>query len=154
MHRSWYGVGMTITTDTPTLLDVMKRAAALVKEHDLREVDDDGNDTDRAFQVNHRSWRDVFTWYDVEIPAQVLVRYVDGDPRFLGDDGQAVARKRVSVQNVARPTEHEDGTMSITCSGPCGQTQPVNKYPTLKNGGRGTVCRACEKAGRDARKGS
>lgn len=41
---------------------------------------------------------------------------------------------------IAKP--NEDGT--ITCAGPCGETKPHKKFPTLKGGiGRGNVCREC-----------
>lgn len=145
---------MTNTRTDTTLLDVMKHAAALVKEHDLRQPDEDGNDTDQRFQVNHKTWRDVFTWYEVPIPEKVLVRYVDGEPRYLGENGLPTAVRRASAVQVARPVEAEDGTLTITCVGPCGQTMPVTKFPTLKGGNarRGTTCRACEKAAREARK--
>lgn len=64
--------------------------------------------------------------------------------------GAVVARER--VQSVARPTEHGDGSLSIMCAGPCGAEKPVNKFPTMKGGGRGTVCRECAAAIRAERK--
>lgn len=64
------------------------------------------------------------------------------------------AEPRPRVQSEARPVEHDDGSLTIVCAGPCGTEKPVNKFPTLKGGGgrRGTVCRECEIAGRTARK--
>lgn len=61
--------------------------------------------------------------------------------------------KRVKVQEVARPVEHEDGSLTITCAGPCGQEQSHKKFPTLKTGGRGNVCRSCADALKAERKG-
>jgi hypothetical protein len=52
------------------------------------------------------------------------------------------ATPRVRIQSVATPNPDDDGA-TITCAGPCGERQSIRKYPTLKGGGRGTVCRAC-----------
>jgi hypothetical protein len=76
--------------------------------------------------------------------------------RLLGPPGavRGPATPRQSIQSEARPTEHEDGSLTIVCAGPCGEEKPVSKFPTLKggNGRRGTVCRACEAAIRAEKK--
>lgn len=44
---------------------------------------------------------------------------------------------------LAKP--NDDGT--ITCAGPCGETKPVKKFPTVKGGiGRANTCRECRDA--------
>lgn len=49
-----------------------------------------------------------------------------------------------SIQVVTKPTENEDGSLTITCACGCGETMSVKKFPTIKGGGRGSVSRACE----------
>jgi hypothetical protein len=44
----------------------------------------------------------------------------------------------------------KDGEM--TCTGPCGETKPVTKFPTTNGGARSTECRACRDARRNAKK--
>jgi hypothetical protein len=137
-------------TDRPILLiAAMKRASHLVKVHDVRMEED----PDRFFQVDASNWTTILEHYGEPIP-DVITGYIDGEPVVNGAT-RTGARKRVGpAQQLARPVETEEG-MVITCAGPCGQTQSVKKYPTIKGGGpanRGTVCRACEKQRRTERK--
>lgn len=39
---------------------------------------------------------------------------------------------------------------TIACVGTCGEVRPATKFPTTKDGGRGTECRDCQKARRAA----
>lgn len=80
----------------------------------------------------------------VRVAARVNGRTAPGEPR----------PRRERVQTVARPTEHPDGTLTIVCGGPCAEEKPAKKYPTLHKGGRGSVCRDCERALRAERKGA
>lgn len=56
-------------------------------------------------------------------------------------------------RTVVKPADVIEGDVpSILCQGPCGEIRPTKKFPTLAKGGRGTVCRDCAKALRDAKK--
>lgn len=54
--------------------------------------------------------------------------------------GSSTPRVEIKTANVV---EHDDGSLTIVCEGPCGLEQPVKKYPTTKTGARESVCRDC-----------
>lgn len=57
---------------------------------------------------------------------------------------------KVNIQ--ATVLESKDGPV-ITCAGPCGETKPVKKFPTLTGcAARGAVCRQCRDADLAARR--
>lgn len=60
--------------------------------------------------------------------------------RHVGRAKATAAPRRAMHERLAHP--NDDGT--ITCTGPCGETKPANKFPTVKGGiGRESRCRTC-----------
>lgn len=132
----------------------MRSAAGLITEHDIRdEVDPDH----KRFQIDQHNWSMILEHYGVGVP-RVILRHDSetGLPIVREPDGSVTRPRNASVprpkvQTIAVPNKDDDGA-TITCTGPCGQRQAHQKFPTLKGGGRGSVCRACETAGRAERK--
>lgn len=60
----------------------------------------------------------------------------------LDADGAPLPRVERTPLHERLAHANDDGT--ITCTGPCGETKPANKFPTVKGGiGRESRCRAC-----------
>lgn len=123
------------TTSTVTYIDAMKAAARIVKERGWRDPDDDT----RLLQVTR--WNFDAILRDAGEPVPEVFWGGESDP--------TVTPTRHTIGS-ARPVEHDDGSLTITCAGPCGETKPAKKFGTRKNGGREAICRACRDAARAA----
>lgn len=87
--------------------------------------------------MNRGAWSEL-----LEDHRRALLRILHGNSSDTEDHPR---RQRVQV---VRPTEHDDGSMTIVCA-KCGEEKPTKKFPTLsgKPGVREGTCRECKKKG-------
>jgi hypothetical protein len=141
-----YSPDMTYTDESPTIAD----GTTELPQGDRERPTSRFLDCRTVEEINAR-WKDVYAEHAEHHGTQFLpMSVINADSEdmrrafirtsYRGAKGPVAPRAEIPQANV---TEHEDGSLTITCVGTCGETKPVKKFPTNKDGSRAAECRDC-----------